>query len=154
MGPPEDNRESARSRNMRAIRSKDTKPELIVRRHLHAAGLRFRVDVASLPGSPDLTFPRWNAVIFIHGCFWHRHPGCRFAADPATNPDFWGEKFRRNTVRDKRVQDALQAAGWRVGIVWECALRKPLRSVTLTAIENWIRSRTQSYSSDEDIPPA
>ena len=154
MGPSEDPRRSARSRNMRAIARRDTKPELIVRRHLHARGFRFRVDAAALPGRPDLVLRRWKAAIWIHGCFWHRHPSCRYAAFPKTNGPFWQEKFRQNVERDGRAEAAVSALGWRVAIVWECALRGPSRSATLIGLEDWIRSSGQSaYSSDLDAPP-
>lgn len=104
---------------MSGIRGKNTKPELVVRKHLHRAGLRFRLH-ARLPGRPDLVFPKYRAVVFVHGCFWHRHPGCRHAATPANNALFWQEKFEANVKRDVRVARQLQDAGWRVLVVWSC----------------------------------
>lgn len=112
---------SKRSQMMAGIRSKDTKPEVAVRKFLHRKGLRFRLH-AKLPGRPDLTFPKYKAVVFVHGCFWHRHEGCRFTTTPSSNADFWQKKFSANISRDARVQRDLQELGWRVIIVWECEL--------------------------------
>ena len=113
---------------MANIRSKDTKPELLLRKAMHARGFRFRLHDKRLPGSPDLVFPRYKAVVFVHGCFWHRHKGCRFATTPATRPDFWADKFQTNVERDKRHETALQAAGWRVATVWECEIRSSVEA--------------------------
>ncbi|MGY0504457.1 very short patch repair endonuclease [Luteimonas sp. e5] len=110
---------ATRSRMMSGIRGKNTKPELVVRKHLHRAGLRFRLH-AGLPGRPDLVFPKYRAVVFVHGCFWHRHSGCRYATTPANNALFWQEKFEANVQRDVRVTRQLQDAGWRVLVVWSC----------------------------------
>jgi len=112
---------ATRSRMMSGIRGRDTKPEKQVRSFLHRAGLRFRLH-ASLPGKPDLVFPRHGAVAFVHGCFWHRHPGCRYATTPSSNVDFWQAKFDANVARDKRVTRQLRKEGWRVLVVWECQL--------------------------------
>ena len=108
-----------RSALMSRIRGTDTKPELFVRRTLHAMGYRFRTHVRELPGRPDLVFSRRQAVIFVHGCFWHRH-GCRKTYVPKTRETFWREKFAGNVSRDKRNQSLLTEAGWRVLVVWEC----------------------------------
>nr|WP_281406426.1 very short patch repair endonuclease [Rhodoblastus acidophilus] len=118
-----------RSENMRRIRGKDTKPEMIVRRGLHRRGFRFRLHVASLSGKPDLVFPRYRAVIQVSGCFWHGHdcPMCRM---PSTRPDFWAKKIAGNRDRDRRTEDALGAAGWRLLVVWECSLKGPARIAT------------------------
>lgn len=110
-----------RSRMMSGIRGKDTKPELVVRSFLHRAGLRFRLH-AKLPGKPDLVFPRFRSVVFVHGCFWHRHEGCRFATTPASNAAFWQEKFAANARRDVRAKQQLEALGWRVLVIWSCQL--------------------------------
>lgn len=112
-----------RSFNMSRIRGRDTKPEKLLRSLLHRAGLRFRKNVASLPGKPDIVLPKHRAVILVHGCYWHRHPGCRFATTPATNVPFWIEKFAGTVERDSRAAQALQEAGWRVFTIWECALK-------------------------------
>lgn len=95
-------------------------PEWTVRRYLHAAGLRFRVHVRELPGTPDIVFIGQRVAVFIHGCFWHRHDGCRFATTPATRPDFWKEKFKANVARDRRNEEELRRLGWTVIIGWEC----------------------------------
>lgn len=112
-----------RSRMMAGIKGKDTKPELIVRRYLHRAGLRYRLH-AKLPGKPDLVFPKYRVVVFVHGCFWHRHEGCQYATTPANNAAFWQSKFQGNVRRDRRVQAELSELGWRVLIVWSCELSK------------------------------
>jgi len=114
---------ATRSRMMSGIKSKNTGPELLVRRALHRAGLRYRLHNKGLPGAPDLTFAGRRAAIFIHGCFWHRHRSCRYATMPATRPDFWRAKFEANLARDERAAAELHALGWRVATVWECALR-------------------------------
>ena len=111
-----------RSHNMRRIRSKDTKPELVIRRAIHALGLRYRLHQRDLPGRPDLVFSSRRAIVFIHGCFWHGH-GCSRSALPATRRVFWSGKIFDNQSRDARVLADLRAAGWRVLTVWECALR-------------------------------
>ena len=109
-----------RSRIMSKIRSRDTHPELMVRSMLHRSGLRFRVNDRGLPGRPDVVLKRWNAAVFVNGCFWHRHPRCRYASMPSSNVAFWRTKFRQNVLRDRRSQKALVDAGWRVFVVWEC----------------------------------
>ncbi len=111
-----------RSRMMSGIRGRDTRPELVVRSHLHRSGLRFRLHRSDLPGRPDLVLPRWKTVIFVHGCFWHRHHGCRFTTTPSTNRAFWRRKFESNVERDRRTVARLRRAGWRVLTVWECQL--------------------------------
>lgn len=113
----------ARSRNMRAVRSKNTGPELLLRKKLFALGFRYRLYVKSLPGTPDMVFPRYHAAVFVNGCFWHRH-GCRLASRPKKNEDFWKNKFDNNVVRDIRTRKALSLLGWRVATVWECSLGK------------------------------
>lgn len=111
-----------RSERMSRIRGKNTKPEVTLRRILHALGLRYRLHGAGLVGKPDLVFPRYRAVVFVHGCFWHRHSGCSIATTPKSNTAFWIEKFQKNVARDALVARALQQAGWRVFVVWECEL--------------------------------
>ncbi len=108
---------------MAAIRGKDTKPEMLVRRFLHANGFRFRLHRADLPGKPDIVLPRLKTCIFVHGCFWHRHPSCRYAALPKTRAEFWAAKLDGNVGRDRRATEALRNAGWTVFIIWECELR-------------------------------
>ena len=111
-----------RSRMMAGIKGKDTKPEMLVRKYLHMKGLRFRLHRKDLPGKPDLVFPGRRVVVFVHGCYWHRHEGCPKATLPSSNVQFWQDKFNDNVARDKRVKDALEQLGWRVLIVWECQL--------------------------------
>jgi DNA mismatch endonuclease, patch repair protein len=112
-----------RSAMMSGIRGKDTKPELAVRRLVHSLGYRFRLHRRDLPGSPDLVLPRLRKVIFVHGCFWHRHPGCRFAYTPKANAEFWLKKLTSNASRDAAACSALIAHGWDVMVVWECQVR-------------------------------
>lgn len=113
-----------RSERMSRIRSRHTKPELWVRRMLHARGFRFRLHRADLPGRPDLTLPKYKAVVFVQGCFWHAHH-CQKGRIPSTRPDFWKEKFEKNKRRDARNTRALRASGWRVLSIWECELASP-----------------------------
>jgi DNA mismatch endonuclease (patch repair protein) len=109
-----------RSRLMARVKGKNTKPELIVRRGLHRLGYRFRLHRGDLPGRPDIVLPKYRTAIFVHGCFWHRHPGCSKASTPKTRADFWLDKFATNVARDGRNVEALEAGGWQVLIVWEC----------------------------------
>lgn len=113
----------ARSANMARIKGADTGPEIAVRRALHALGYRFRLHRRDLPGRPDITLPRLKTVIFVHGCYWHRHSGCRRATTPQTRTDFWEAKFAGTVARDHRQRESLIAAGWRVLTVWECETR-------------------------------
>lgn len=137
-----------RSFNMSRIRGRDTKPEMLIRRGLHARGFRFRLYARDLPGRPDLVFPGRRAAILVHGCFWHGHD-CPMFRLPATRPDFWRTKIEANRARDARAVEALAAATWRRLTVWECALRGPARrtvSETLDACECFLNG---SASSDE-----
>lgn len=111
------------TKKMKAVRQKNTGAEVITRKLLHRLGLRFRLHRKDLPGSPDVVLPKHQTVIFIHGCYWHRHPGCKYASTPKTNQNFWLPKFQRNVERDARKEEALRALGWRVLIVWECETR-------------------------------
>lgn len=108
---------------MSHIRSRDTGPELALRRMTHQLGYRFRLHRRDLPGTPDLVFPSRRKVLFVHGCFWHRHPGCRFAYAPKSNVEFWQSKFATNVARDRRVCDELEQMGWGVLTVWECEIQ-------------------------------
>lgn len=112
-----------RSRNMSRIRGRDTKPELVVRRTAHRMGFRFRLYRKDLPGTPDLIFPKHRLAVFVHGCYWHRHSGCRFAYSPKSRVEFWTKKFEQNVERDSRNQTALRDLGWRVLVIWECETR-------------------------------
>ena len=112
-----------RSRNMSAIKSKNTKPEIAVRKLLHSMGYRFRLHRKDLPGSPDIVLPKYKTVIFVHGCFWHRHENCKYASTPKTRQEFWEAKFRENINRDKLNQENLSSNGWKIIIVWECEIK-------------------------------
>lgn len=112
-----------RHRCMAAIKGKDTKPELIVRKYLFSRGLRFRVQVRKLPGNPDIVLPKYKTVVFVDGCFWHGHEGCRFFRLPKSNVEFWKAKIERNVARDIRTEAELKMLGWRVLRVWECDIR-------------------------------
>ena len=112
-----------RSRNMSAIKSKNTKPEIKVRKVLHSMGYRFRLHRKDLPGSPDIVLPKYKTVIFVHGCFWHRHKNCKYASTPKTRQEFWEAKFRENINRDKLNQENLSSKGWKIIIVWECEIK-------------------------------
>ena len=128
---------------MAGIRAKDTIPELALRKALHARGFRFRLQAKEISGRPDLLLPRYRAVILVHGCFWHRHAGCRFTTTPATRAEFWTDKFGGNVVRDRQVRQLLFDAGWRIATVWECALRKPLMvAAVVELLGNWLGSES------------
>ena len=113
---------ATRSRMMSGIRGCDTKPEVIVRKYLHAHGLRYRIAPKNLPGKPDIVLPKYRTVVFVHGCFWHRHRNCRFTTTPDTNAVFWQAKFTANVARDKLTTSQLRKLGWRVIVVWSCSL--------------------------------
>jgi DNA mismatch endonuclease (patch repair protein) len=137
---------AVRSKNMQAIRSKNTRPEITVRYLLHAAGFRYRLHVSDLPGKPDLVFPKYRAVIMVNGCFWHGHD-YQFFKLPSTRTDFWKQKIAKNRANDESSSRALRSADWRVAIVWECALRKKkadsFENVTQKLID-WLRSSEAS----------
>ncbi|THD37321.1 MAG: DNA mismatch endonuclease Vsr [Sphingomonas sp.] len=135
-----------RSRMMAGIRGKDTKPELLIRRALHRSGFRFRLHDSRLPGRPDLVFPKYRAVLFVHGCYWHRHQACRLTTTPATNSDFWKSKFEGNVERDARKRALLLGAGWRVGVVWECATRRSPTTDIVKSISDWLVSHDPIFS--------
>ena len=118
-----------RSWNMSRIRGRNTGPELRLRSLLHRVGFRFRLHAKQLPGSPDIVLPKHRTAVFVHGCFWHRHSGCRNATVPSTRRDFWQEKFDSNVSRDERNKAALEAAGWTVLTVWECELKADAEGV-------------------------
>ena len=135
LGPAE------RSHRMSRIRGNDTKPELALRRSLHALGLRFRLGGAGLPGRPDIVLPRYRTAVFVHGCFWHRHHGCKVASTPKSNVDFWAEKFSKNVNRDLAVAAQLRQMGWKVLTAWECELSARSRLIeTASLIAAEIRS--------------
>ncbi len=143
--------QSTRSRMMAGIGGKDTKPELVLRRALHARGLRYKLHDRKLPGTPDLAFRRFRAVCFVHGCFWHRHAGCPYTTNPATRPEFWQAKFKENVQRDRRTKKKLRESGWRVAIIWECALRKEGAGITALALEQWLRGTEREFETTTDL---
>lgn len=115
----------ARSRLMAKVKGENTAPERTVRSLVHRMGYRFRLHRSDLPGKPDLVLPRHRKVIFVHGCFWHQHPGCRRADLPVTNAEFWAAKLEKNVARDRRVIRKLRQQGWKVKVIWECETRSP-----------------------------
>lgn len=131
-----------RSRMMSGIRGKDTKPELLVRRFLHRAGLRFRLH-AKLPGKPDLVFPKHHTAVFVHGCFWHGH-SCRAFRLPKTNTSFWKKKIESNQERDKNAIDNLKLSGWRSIVIWECELRGHTEKQRTTRLNRLARNISRS----------
>lgn len=135
---------------MSKIRGGNTAPELTIRKLLFARGLRYRLHRKGLPGKPDLVFSRFNAVIFVHGCFWHGH-SCYLFKRPSSNTDFWDAKLGKNQERDKRVTDQLRAAGWRVGTIWECSIRgrapDDLNQLA-DIIHSWLHSEKQEFETE------
>ncbi|WP_282026119.1 very short patch repair endonuclease [Limimaricola cinnabarinus] len=131
--------QATRSRMMSRIRGKDTKPEILLRKALHARGFRYRMNVRGLPGSPDIVLPKWSCVIQVHGCYWHRHPGCPKATTPASNVEFWTEKFEANVRRDRAALARIQDMGWRTAVVWECAIGSKVRDEIVAALERFLR---------------
>ncbi len=138
-----DNKTKAeRSLNMSRIRAKDTKPELTIRRLLFADGFRYRIHVKTLPGTPDLVLPKYRAVIFVHGCFWHGHDGCKYAKLPETHGEFWRDKISKNKERDQRVRQELVSGGWRVLTIWTCSIKNQAKvKETYTQVKNWILNK-------------
>lgn len=134
--------QSTRSRMMAAIGGRNTKPEVVLRRALHSLGFRFRLHSKQVVGRPDIVLAKHNAAIFVHGCFWHRHEGCRYKTTPASRQEFWTAKFEANVARDAVVRAALRERGWRVAIVWECALRNPGQVLVASQrLSSWLLSR-------------
>lgn len=142
--------QQTRSRMMAGIKGRNTRPELALRRALHARGFRYRVHSKEVHGRPDLVLPKRNAVVFVHGCFWHRHEGCRYATTPSTRTKFWRAKFEANAARDEGVREALLTDGWRVAIAWECALKRPeLADLAAELLAAWLRSESSEFKIGE-----
>ena len=140
-----------RSRNMAAIRSRNTKPEVLFRHWLFERGYRYRVNVDYIPGHPDIFLRKYNTAIFVHGCFWHRHKGCKYAYMPKSRADFWQDKFVRNIQRDEIVCNELGNDGIKVLIVWECSIKRwkkdrDSRDLVMTKIEAFLKSEDVSFS--------
>ena len=124
---------------MSRIRGKDTKAEMLVRRYLFSHGFRFRLHVKDLPGKPDIVLPKYKTIVFIHGCFWHGHDGCRYYTIPKTRTEWWVNKIAGNTVNDNKAITALTGKGWRIITVWECELKKQLMENTMAELERFIK---------------
>lgn len=127
-----------RSKMMAGIKAKDTRPEILVRKALHAGGFRFRLHRKDLPGKPDITLPKYMTVILVHGCFWHMHKGCKRARIPSTRKDFWTSKLEANARRDEVAQSSLLAQGWRVLTIWECYLKTTSPELLQVDLARWI----------------
>ena len=136
-----------RSRMMAANKAKNTKPELLLRRFLHGKGFRYRIHVRSLPGSPDLVLAKYNLVIFVHGCFWHQHVGCRFATTPDERHEQWQAKFAGTLARDAQHITALRQGGWRVFLIWECGLTKGQAGQSLEWLPEAVRDASLDFIS-------
>ncbi len=137
-----------RSRMMSGIRGKNTKPELLIRKGIHRLGFRYRIHVKDLPGKPDLVFPKYRAVIFIHGCFWHGH-NCHLFKAPSTRTEFWKEKIQNNRERDAPVINALDKSGWKALCIWECALKGKMRltpGYVFSETALWLRTSTDNQT--------
>lgn len=135
---------------MSHIRGRDTGPEILVRKALFAAGFRFRVNVASLPGTPDIVLRKYHTAVFVNGCFWHGHENCRLYTVPKSNSGFWMQKIRRNRRRDEAVVMRLQARGWKVITVWECSLDKSRRERTISDLISEIRKNGEEYRLEQE----
>lgn len=134
---------STRSYNMSRIRATNTKPELLVRRYLHALGFRYTLHNKKLPGKPDIILPKYKTIIFVHGCFWHGHNNCKYYVVPKTRTDWWLNKINTNKDNDVRATKALKKAGWKIIIVWECALKPAKLDKTLSVLLKKINNNLQ-----------
>lgn len=132
---------------MSCIHNKDTKPEEMVRKYLFSHGFRYRKNDARLPGKPDIVLPKYKTVIFVNGCFWHKHEGCKYFVWPKNHADFWKEKIMSNVHRDRKTYAKLQDMNWKVYIIWECELKKDNAKANLAALVQYLRDQTAS------IPP-
>jgi DNA mismatch endonuclease (patch repair protein) len=128
---------ATRSKIMRSVPQRGTTPEIRLRKALHRRGFRYRINDKRLPGSPDIVFPKYHAVIFVHGCFWHRH-GCKYTTTPSTRKEFWAAKFKANVERDKRNEEKLRELGWRVLVIWECEIKKLFDNGLIERVERFL----------------
>lgn len=142
--------QKTRSRIMSRIRGSSTKPEILLRKALHAEGFRFRINVRRLPGTPDIVLPRWNTVILVHGCFWHRHPGCPKATTPSSNTLFWQNKFTANVERDRRALLKLDELGWRTLTIWECTVGRHMPRALIDEVASFLRGRQLGIGGRDD----
>ncbi|MER2997389.1 very short patch repair endonuclease [Pontibacter populi] len=129
-----------RSYNMSRIMGADTKPEMLVRRYLFSKGFRYKLHHKGLPGKPDLVFPKYKTALFINGCFWHCHEGCKYFKMPKSRVEFWSNKLEKNRVRDSLVKEQLSQLGWNVFVIWECELKKDKREQTLSNVEEYLKN--------------
>ena len=136
---------ATRSRMMAGIQSKNTKPETIIRKGLHARGFRYSLHAKNLPGKPDIVMPKWRVVIFVHGCFWHRHT-CKYFKWPTTNQEFWQKKLNGNASRDEKIELELKNLGWKVLVVWECELRQTFYKLPNPAINRIVNKLNSSFT--------
>jgi DNA mismatch endonuclease (patch repair protein) len=130
-----------RSYNMSMIKSRDTKPELIIRKFLFSNGFRYRLNIANLPGKPDIVLPKYKTIIFVHGCFWHGHKNCKYSIIPKTRTDWWTTKIENNRIRDKKIKSILMKHGWKVITIWECQLKSLKRDYTLNKLIKSLNER-------------
>lgn len=130
---------SKRKEMMSSVKQRHTKPEITVRKLLHRLGYRFRLHSKKLPGTPDIVLPKYKAVIFVHGCFWHQHESCRKARRPTSNVEFWNEKLNRNIERDKRKESELKKSGWKVSIIWDCEMKD--ENFLIKKIKKFLRAK-------------
>lgn len=128
---------ATRSKIMKSVPQRGSTPEIRLRKALHRRGFRYRINDKRLPGSPDIVFPKYHAVIFVHGCFWHRH-GCKYTTTPSTRKEFWKAKFRANVERDKRNEEKLIELGWRVLVIWECEIKKLFDNGLIERVERFL----------------
>ena len=143
--------EKTRSYNMSRIKGSNTKPESIVRKYLFSHGYRYRKNDKRYPGTPDIVLPKYKTVVFVNGCFWHKHDGCRYFVWPQNNAEFWKEKIESNVARDQRDYRLLREAGWRVIVIWECELRKNLIDQTLQKLDDSIRMGFGGQEDEKEI---
>lgn len=134
-----------RSWNMAHIRSKDTSPEVMVRKYLFSKGFRYRKNVSSLPGKPDIVLPKYHSIIFVHGCFWHGHPGCKRANIPKSREEYWIPKLSRNIDNDKKHCSELISMGWKVIVIWECELKKKTFHETMNRVIHQLLEESNAY---------
>lgn len=142
-----------RSQIMASVRQRNTKPEIVLRSRLHRAGYRFRLHPVGLPGTPDIILPKYRYAIFVHGCFWHRHPSCRKATTPTQNRAFWLDKFTKNVERDERKKRELENAGWRVLVVWECEIVERVED-TLVKVREFLEEHGECVEPPQSIANA
>lgn len=138
-----------RSRNMSNIKGKNTKPEMIVRRYLFSKGFRYRKNDIRLPGKPDIVLPKYRTVIFVNGCFWHKHEGCKYFVWPKSNPEFWKSKIEETVHRDILNHQLLRDTGWNVIVVWECELKKDIREQTLERLVGYLSKASETQGEKE-----